>query len=301
MTSISEEETYGDRMPSLEVEFVWRVHMLNPQNYVADCMSRFGRVIPHKCNDQRPQFELQVIDSDSIQSDSIQNRTGPLGGSLFMPSAIKRRCRFIDKILSVEHITSDALDGAIDRYEQFLHLTWAPDKPEGLSIVPTDDIDLIWHSHQLDPTGYYSFCIENSPNGELLVRDDNVNASTSFWKKTFGWTAESFWNSKYGKGTYANGQHFVVTKQREPQRYGPDKKVIIGIGGSCGAVAGYFGGVFALGSYMFYDAAGGIGSVVGGIIGSAIGNVVGSVHDQIFPGTSEPSKQRDRPNAPECQ
>ena len=155
----------------------------------------------------------------------------------------------------------------------------------------------------MDPTGYYSFCIENSPTGELLIREDNVNASTSFWKKTFGWTAESFWNSKYGKGTYANGQQFVVTKQREPQRYGPDNRVIIGIGGTCGAVAGYFGGCLAIFScdgpvVMFYDYAGYIGSVVGGLIGSAIGNVVGSVHDQIFPGTSEISKQRDGPNTP---
>ena len=211
MIQLSDDGTSQSLPASLEVEFVWRVHLVNPQSYIADCMNQFGKVIPHNCNDPYPQFERQVITTKSAKQQGVWDGYGL---HWMMPSAIKRQCQFVDKIMSVENITSDAIDGAIDRYEKFLHLMWAPDKPKGLIMVPTNDIDLIWHSHQLNPNGYQSFCIENSPTGGLVNHDDNIDTSVSFWKKTFGWTTESFWNSKYGEGTYRNGQQFVVKRTR---------------------------------------------------------------------------------------
>ena len=48
-------------------------------------------------------------------------------------------------------ITLPKITHAVGRYDQFLQSMWAPTKPPNLILVPTLDIDLIWHSHQLNP------------------------------------------------------------------------------------------------------------------------------------------------------
>lgn len=47
------------------------------------------------------------------------------------------------------------LDEAVSRYKSFLHLSkMLLDRNMNLFCVPTHDIDLIWHTHQLYPTAY---------------------------------------------------------------------------------------------------------------------------------------------------
>ena len=48
-------------------------------------------------------------------------------------------------------ITDDWIDRAITRYGQFLDLAR---KDPGATLVPTLDIDLIWHVHMLSPRDY---------------------------------------------------------------------------------------------------------------------------------------------------
>ena len=90
------------------------------------------------------------------------------------------------------------LEGAVARYKGFLHLI---KKNRERSIkrfcVPTYDIDLIWHTHQLHPVSY---CKDLSKAlGKILEHDDmdsdrtkgnkldvGFSGTTKQWEETFG-------------------------------------------------------------------------------------------------------------------
>ena len=195
---------------SREVELVWRVHLLNPQCYINDCMRQFGKVILHQCNDPNAVYypHNQSQFRQKILHNHAPGRTGFIMPDLVMTDAIKRQCKFIHKMIKInlwKPIYLEQLDGAITRYSQFMAAMWAPDKPQGLIMVPTNDIDLIWHSHQLDPTGYHSFCITNSPKKCLVSHDDNIAPSVLHTNNN---GTEAFWNQKYGANSYMGGRQF---------------------------------------------------------------------------------------------
>ena len=185
---------------SREVELVWRVHALNPVHYAKDCLRRFGKVIPHRSDDpnavypahSQQEFRKKVINKEAPR------RTGFITRELVMTDAIKRQINFVRKMVELDlgkTTVNQYIETAIDRYQQFLNLAWSPDKPKGVRMVPTLSIDLIWHSHQLDPTGYKTFCFNNSLNHKMMDHDDNVEESDlkkdtvqmmAFWKKKYG-------------------------------------------------------------------------------------------------------------------
>ena len=87
---------------------------------------------------------------------------------------------------------------AVARYKGFLYLIKS-NKEKGIKrfCVPTYDIDLIWHSHQLHPTSY---CKDlNEALGKVLEHDDTdsdrskgkkldvgFSRTTKQWEDTFG-------------------------------------------------------------------------------------------------------------------
>lgn len=90
------------------------------------------------------------------------------------------------------------LQGAIARYKGFLHIikrNW--EKSINCFCVPTYDIDLIWHTHQLHPVSY---CKDVSQAlGRILAHDDMDSdrskgkkldvgffGTTRHWEETFG-------------------------------------------------------------------------------------------------------------------
>jgi len=58
---------------------------------------------------------------------------------------------------------------ALDRYKQFLYLKT---KYPNDVLVPCYDIDLMWHSHLLNPVAYYNDLKESL--GALFNHDDTV-------------------------------------------------------------------------------------------------------------------------------
>jgi hypothetical protein len=62
------------------------------------------------------------------------------------------------------------LEKATARYRQFMFVDIDMDSENG--IVPTTDIDLIWHTHQLFPVEYRRWCFENL--GKYINHDDTV-------------------------------------------------------------------------------------------------------------------------------
>lgn len=101
--------------------------------------------------------------------------------------------------VSRPHMSNDLfLKGALARYKGFLHLI-RRNREKSLKrfCVPTYDIDLIWHSHQLHPVSY---CKDlNEVLGKVLEHDDTdsdrtkgmkldvgFSGTTKQWEETFG-------------------------------------------------------------------------------------------------------------------
>eukprot|EP01084_Bolivina_argentea_P006764 12800_1 len=193
---------------SIEMELVWRIHLLNPQCYVNDCMRKFGKLISRTKEWQNHTRH----DSNNFRRNVLNNQppanTGFISPDLVMTDAIKRQCKFIRKMIKInmfDPITLDKIKASIIRYDQFLQSMWAPNKPQGLVMVPTLDLDLIWHSHQLNPIGYYTFCTTRSPHKRLVTHDDNLGDDVLARN---GLGTQQFWDSRYGAGTYLSGRAF---------------------------------------------------------------------------------------------
>ena len=70
-----------------------------------------------------------------------------------LADAVASQASFVGRVLALgPRIITDAwIDRAITRYGQFLELAR---KDPGATLVPTLDIDLIWHVHMLSPRDY---------------------------------------------------------------------------------------------------------------------------------------------------
>lgn len=99
-----------------------------------------------------------------------------------LSAAVLRQGSFVEKMHGFDWLHSPALkntmDRAIVRYGRFMNLI-----AEKHFCVPTLDIDLVWHTHQLSPYRYYSYTSKSS--GTLVSHDDKVaqtKLSTAFEK-----------------------------------------------------------------------------------------------------------------------
>lgn len=108
---------------------------------------------------------------------------------------VERQCVFVDKMHAHRWIRSPAVNGtlrrAIDRYDDFLHLfRLYPNK----FLVPTLDIDLVWHTHQCSAAKYRTFVTERV--GRFINHEDKIGRGTL----DDGFTnAEQWYRLQYGK------------------------------------------------------------------------------------------------------
>ena len=89
------------------------------------------------------------------------------------------------------HATAES----VDRYEKFLILNKKyPEK----NLVPTHDIDFMWHIHMLNPRSYWSDCISffgdildhnagfGSIDSEKAILEERFIETSKLWEKEFG-------------------------------------------------------------------------------------------------------------------
>jgi hypothetical protein len=91
--------------------------------------------------------------------------------------AVQRQASFVDKMEMQLWIRSPAVEGtlrrAIDRYSKFLNLFKLYPKT---MLVPTLDIDLVWHTHQCSPSQYEVGTVKMA--GRLIDHDDKLGKET---------------------------------------------------------------------------------------------------------------------------
>lgn len=99
--------------------------------------------------------------------------------SIDLVAASLRQREFAKKITGEECYGIDspiALQRALTRYQKFLYLLklkYDLEKKKHPHIVPTLDIDLFWHTHQLYPQSYRKYCMENLDR--LVNHDDTIS------------------------------------------------------------------------------------------------------------------------------
>ncbi|OLN96472.1 Glycine-rich domain-containing protein 1-like protein 1 [Colletotrichum chlorophyti] len=207
------------RQPPLDVLMAWHAFMLHPKAYARfielggslglDGMdwSEVTSQEPTILNDDLgPQSSnLTFNDTSAVSSilPATNQQTGvftlrsPTGTPLFtydLSSAIARQSDFSSKMARHAWLRSPSctvtLARSAARYANFFALIAAN---PGTVLVPTLDIDLAWHTHQLSPARYLAF--SKRVAGRLIDHDDEIPSQTlatlsrdmgALWRAQFG-------------------------------------------------------------------------------------------------------------------
>ncbi|KAK1753320.1 hypothetical protein QBC47DRAFT_462933 [Echria macrotheca] len=108
---------------------------------------------------------------------------------------------FVDRILALPEPSPPASPNgvpkyadAVERYRRFLELL--RDNP-GQTMVPTLDIDLVWHTHQLSPAAYAAYC--ETHVGRAINHDDTIRAA---YRSTGQDTTAVAWALRFGQSYF---------------------------------------------------------------------------------------------------
>ena len=135
--------------------------------------------------------------------------------SMCLISAVQRQVKFVDKIISCQ-LNEEALQQSVRRYGQFMGLmketrVVRDGRVEGGELlVPTLDIDLSWHTHQLFPGNYRDWCLKHV--GCIVNHNDTI--AEAGLASGLGRTS-TLWRKKYGdEYTTCNGKPRLITSGR---------------------------------------------------------------------------------------
>jgi len=115
--------------------------------------------------------------------------------ALDLSGAVTRQGSFVEKMHNLDWLHSPALHSTMDRliqkYTRFIHLmSLNADK----TAVPTLDVDLAWHTHQLAPQSYYRY--SKFKTRKLIAHDDKIEETKL--SDAFAWTSKKYQDT-YGE------------------------------------------------------------------------------------------------------
>lgn len=120
--------------------------------------------------------------------------------ALDLVGAVTRQGSFIEKMHDIDWLHSPALPGTMKRlvikYTRFVTIM----KDSINMAVPTLDVDLAWHTHQLNPLSYLEYTVKQT--GQFVDHDDKV-AETKL-TDAFAWTSKTYqklFNEPYSECT----------------------------------------------------------------------------------------------------
>jgi hypothetical protein len=115
--------------------------------------------------------------------------------ALDLGGAVIRQGSFVEKMHNIDWLHSPALKSTMERllkrYSRFMQLL--TDNPQQVA-VPTLDIDLAWHTHQLNAQEYYSY--SNKMSQKYIDHDDKIEETAL--SDAFTWTSKTY-ATKYGE------------------------------------------------------------------------------------------------------
>ncbi|RZC51893.1 hypothetical protein C5167_020323 [Papaver somniferum] len=206
----------GTLVVPLDCEWVWHCHRLNPVRYKTDCEEFYGQILDNVnviskvqggSTKQTEEIWNQLYPNEPYELDlraTVEHETSeilshaPESTTYDLVSAVKRQNSFFYQVSKPNMNHELFLEGAVARYKGFLHLIKRnKERSINLFCVPTYDIDLIWHTHQLHPVAYCKDVVQVT--GKLLEHDDTdsnrskgqkldvgFSGTTNKWEELFG-------------------------------------------------------------------------------------------------------------------
>ncbi|KAL1545207.1 glycine-rich domain-containing protein 1-like [Salvia divinorum] len=195
----------GPLVVPLDCEWIWHSHRLNPIRYKKDCQELYGRLLDNKnvissvegtLKNQTEdmwktlfpgepfELDLEVKQENIITGDGVVTEKFT---KYDLVSAVQRQTPFFHQVSQLHMNDTRYIRGAVARYKGFLHLI-KRNKEQGIQsfIVPTYDIDLIWHTHQLHPASYSEDLLKFV--GRILGHDDTDSDRSKGQKLDVGFT-----------------------------------------------------------------------------------------------------------------
>ena len=187
--------------------------MLSPVNYLNDCKLQTnsnGAVFDHKFHSRDESSKLfqqtqkiwhrrypnEPFDYKDLDLKEYYEKIKSYNSTLCynVVSAAQRQYSFYYQVSHAHYKEYKFLQDGLTRYRMFLMLKKLNRE---VFVVPTYDIDLIWHTHQLHPRSYIKDCLEIF--SRILPHDDDVGerASGSELTKSYTFTKE-LWHKHYG-------------------------------------------------------------------------------------------------------
>jgi len=167
--------------PPVDVHWIWHCHMLAPYDYQRDCLQLVGSVVDHsvmsisQLNEQRRAtadvWQHKYRDEPFDVTD-VKPSTRPCqrSSSYDLVAAVRRQSKFFYHV-SLPHYHDDRfLRQALARYRKFLRLKL---RHRDAVLVPSYDIDLVWHTHQLHPLLYKHDTV--ALLGRMFNHDDSLD------------------------------------------------------------------------------------------------------------------------------
>lgn len=115
--------------------------------------------------------------------------------ALDLSGAVMRQGVFVEKMCQLDWLHSpsarDTMARLLVKYRRFMEIL--TDRPSNIA-VPTLDVDLAWHTHQLTPTRYYAFTVNRG--GRFIDHDDKIAENTL--SEQFEWTSKVY-QEMYGE------------------------------------------------------------------------------------------------------
>ncbi|KAG6436864.1 hypothetical protein SASPL_101768 [Salvia splendens] len=181
----------GPLVVPLDCEWIWHSHRLNPIRYKKDCLELYGRLLDNKnvissvegtSKNQTEDAWKTLFPSEPFELDLEVKQENTIGDG-----AVAEKFTKYDLVSQPQMNETRYIRGAVARYKGFLHLI-KRNKEQGIQsfVVPTYDIDLIWHSHQLHPASYSEDLLKFM--GRILEHDDTDSDRSKGQKLDVGFT-----------------------------------------------------------------------------------------------------------------
>lgn len=115
--------------------------------------------------------------------------------ALDLCAAVMRQGVFIEKMVKIDWLHSpnarDTMSRLITKYDRFIQIMG---RHTTKMAVPTLDVDLAWHTHQLRPSHYYYYTV--SKTAKFIDHDDKIDQDK--FSRCFEWTTKTY-QSMFGE------------------------------------------------------------------------------------------------------
>ncbi|CAF1472414.1 unnamed protein product, partial [Rotaria sordida] len=176
-----------------QIDWIWHVHRLHPIAYDNDCTKQLpnGILVDKKYRRLRIKQRRKHRSVNLFESKRNSSTFVP---SIDLAKAVVRQCDFLEKFkqhklfsMDLRQLNRKLFEQMVQNYISFLKLA-----KKGELIVPTFDIDLIWHTHMRFPISYQNtskalcgFLLDHNDSLEKDILVDAYQKTAEQWKMTY--------------------------------------------------------------------------------------------------------------------